>query len=251
MKLTVAPEIFEEFPDFELGIVAARGVDNRGADREIEAFLRHALLEAGLLLKLKPVDKDPTVAFYRDLLAKMGAAEAVPSMEARLSEVAAGIAAETGADASFAPGQTAGLVGVTAIRRLSPIADLARGAEIQFRLPVFAFDMETEEVLSVRKAFPDDRFETEVGAVSVSEKEAIFAFGNRVAVRYLFCAQSGAGAVTARTRDVLIAIPCFAPSRRRAMSARNEIARRIKDSFGRDTEADWLSSVAPDFVSGL
>ena len=251
MRLTIAPEIFARFPDLEMGIVCARGIDNMGTDREIEAFFRHALLEAGLLLKLKPVEKDPTVLFYRNLLSKMGATGAIPSMEARLAEVAAGIAAET-ESGKFSPGQTAGLIGVTALARKTPITDLTRGAEIQFRLPVFAFDMKTENgEITVRESNASDTYETEKGIDSISEKEPIFAFGTSVSVRHLFCEQGLTGAVTKETRDVLIALPCFSQNRRRAMSARNEIARRIKDSFGRDTEADWLSSTAPDFVSGL
>ncbi len=249
MKLAVDAEIFTRFSDLELGVIAVRGIDNRGQDREIEAFLRHALLEAGLLIKLKPIQKDPTILFYRKLLADMGAPDATPSMEKLLLEFSANLNCE--AESSFAPGQTAGLIGVTALTRKNPLSDLTRGAEIQFRLPIFSFDMGQNDALFIREATKEDQETAQEYPLALLEKEPILSIGGRVAVRHLFCERGKAAAVSAATRDALIVIPCFSVNRRRAMSARNEIARRAKDSFGRDTETGWISSAAPEFLSNI
>lgn len=246
MKFIVEKEIFEKCPDFEAGLVAVRGIDNLTADRDIEAFLRHASLEAGLLLNLKPVDKDATIASYREVLSALGidAAEHLPSMEARLRELADGIEKEKEAGETFAPGMMSGLTGAAALSRMDPANDLVRGAELQFRIPVFAFDMGDEkEPLVLRAAAEGDDF-SEAG-------EPVFALGKGIAVRHFFCERGEAAAVTGETRNLLVVIPCFRQSRRRAMSVRNELARRLKDSFGRNAETDWISSLAPDYESAI
>ncbi len=245
MTVTVAPEIVSRFPDLEIGLVFVRGLDNLGTDREIEAYFRHVLLEAGLLLKLKPVDKDPSILLLREKLAAMGAAEAVSSAEALLSEFADGIEREQNADETFAPGKTTGLIGLTALSRENPVSDLVRAATLEARLPVLAFDMGGREALTVREARAGDVFPE----TAIPEGEPVWAFEETVSVRHLFGEMGTAGRVTAETRNLLLAIPCFAASRRRAMSVRNELARRLLDSFGRDTETGWLSAAAPAFVS--
>ena len=147
MRFTIDPIIFTKFPDFNAGVVAMKGIDNLVPDRDIEAFLRHASLEAALLLKLKPLASDHGVRTYREALAACGAAEAVPAMEAVLRELGEAIAKEQAAAGEApqrGPGSVAGLIGDTALPRVNAAMDLVRGAEIQFRLPVFAFDMGDE-----------------------------------------------------------------------------------------------------------
>ena len=249
MTVTVAPEIFAKFPDLEIGLVFVRGLDNLGTDREIEAYFRHVLLEAGLLLKLKPIEKDPSILLLREKLSAMGAAEAVSSVEALLLEFAAGIEREKEADETFAPGKTVGLIGLSALSRETPVMDLVRAASLESRLPVLAFAMDWQEELALREAQDGDKFPAETGNETVPPGEPVWAFPETISVRHLFGKQGTAGRVTSETRNLLLAVPCFAASRRRAMSVRNELARRLLDSFGRDTETGWLSADAPSFVS--
>lgn len=259
MKLTIDPTIFEVFPDLNVGVVAIKGLDNLTADRDIEAFLRHASLEAGLLLSLKPLASDHGVRAYRAALAKLGGAgeDCVPAMEAVLRELGEGIAEEKAAALSGkaeqkAPGSVSGLVGDTALRRFDPVTDLVRGAEIQFRLPVFAFDVGREETpLALRRAEEGDVFTGEGGPSAPEAGEIIWAFGKEAAVRHFFCEAGEAGRVTGETRNVLVVLPCFAVTRRKAMSVRNELARRMKDSFGRAAESAWLDKDTPEFISEI
>ncbi len=249
MTVNIAPEIFSRFPDLEVGLVSVRGLDNLGTDREIEAYFRHVLLEAGLLLKLKPVEKDPSILLLREKLSAMGAADAVSSAEALLAEFSDGIEREKDADETFAPGKTVGLIGLSALSRETPVTDLVRAASLEARLPVLAFDMGNRAELLVREARAGDVFPIEGKEETVPAGEPVWTFADAVSVRHLFGKQGAAGRVTGETRNLLLAVPCFAASRRRAMSVRNELARRLLDSFGRDTETGWLSAEAPAFVS--
>lgn len=253
MKLTVDERVFALFPDFSMGIVAMKGLDNLTPDRDIEAFLRHASLEAGLLLKLRPLASDRGVQAYRQALQK-GNMTGVPAMEQVLRELGECIVREqTEGAADRGPGSVTGLIGDTALPRINPVRDLVRGAEVQFRLPVLAFDMGREsEALALREAADGDRFVGVDGTEEVlDDKELIFAFGRTAAVRRFFCDEGRCGAVTPETRNVLVVIPCFADTRRKAMSVRNELARRMKDSFGRSAEAAWVDRASPEFVSDI
>lgn len=257
MKFTIDPIIFELFPDFNAGLVAMKGIDNLVQDRDIEAFLRHASLEAGLLMKLKPLASDHGVRSYRDVLEKLGA-EGVTAMERVIRELGEHIAAEqqaalAGQAEKRGPGSVTGLIGDTALPRINPVRDLARGAELQFRLPVFAFDMGDEsEPLMLRRAKKGDAFTDGNGAEQAPEAEEIlFAMGSGVSVRHFFCEEGTAGAVVPETRNVLVVLPCFGATRRKAMSVRNELARRMKDSFGRTAETAWLDSSTTEFVSEI
>lgn len=240
MKFTIHSDIFEQFPDLSVGLLAVKGIDNLTQDNEIELFLRHASLEAGLLLRMKPLHKDASILAYREALAKISMEDHVPEVEAVFKEFEDGIEEEAKRDAEgarpFVPGSTTGLVGVTALPRKNPVMDLMRGATLQFRLPVLAFDVGRDEK-PVEWAFKDG--------------EPVITVGGETAVRHFFCEIEKAGAVDEESRNLLVVIPSFAVNRRKAMSVRNELARRIKDSFGRDTEAAWVDAKQPEFISQI
>lgn len=257
MKVTINEAIFEQFPDFNAGILAVKGIDNLTKDNDIELFLRHASLEAGLLLKLKPLERDAAVLAYRDALQKIGAGSA-SSMERTFHDFEAGmeeekkLAEDPESQMRHAPGSMTGLIGQTALPRVSPVMDLAHGAELQFRMPVLAFDVgKAETPVTLRQAAAGDQFKTENGSEVPEAGEPVIAVGPNVAVRHFFCERGTAGEVTEDTRNLILLIPSFQVNRRKAMSVRNELARRLKDSFGRDVEAAWLDIDTKEFVSQI
>lgn len=104
----------------------------------------------------------------------------------------------------------------------------------------------------LRRAKEGDAFTDRNGAEQAPEAEEIlFAMGSGVSVRHFFCEEGTAGAVVPETRNVLVVLPCFGATRRKAMSVRNELARRMKDSFGRTAETAWLDSRTTEFVSEI
>lgn len=235
MQLTIDEKIFELFPDFNAGVVAIKGIDNLTQDPDIEAFLRHASLEAGLLLKLRPIDKDASILAYRDALEKIGAEGAVSSVERTIRAFEEGLSAAEG-NADFTPGTMTGLEGALALPRENPVMDLVHGTELQFRLPALAFDA--------------GRGETPV-SLRMEDGDIVFSMGEEISVRHFFCEEEKAGRVDEETRNLLLVIPCFAVNRRKAMSVRNELARRLKDSFGRTSEAAWLTKEEREFISKI
>lgn len=254
MEFHTAPSIFTQYPDFNAGLVAVKGIDNETEDQDIEAFLRHASLEAGLLLKLKPLSADSSVQAYRSALRKAGIDPAVhlPAMEAGLLALEKGIAQEQQAGTSAVMSGMTGFIGMQAFERKTPAEDLAAGAELQFRMPVLPFDIGKNGVMTLRPAEAGDTFTSRDGTRETPEPgEPVFALEKETAVRHFFCEMGEAGRVTEDTRHLLLVIPCFAVNRRRAMSVRNELARRVKDSFGRAAEVAWIDEAHPSYVSEI
>ena len=254
MEFHTAPAIFEQFPDFNAGIIAVKGIDNETEDEDIEAFLRHASLEAGLLLNLKPLSSDSSVQAYRKALAKAGIDPAahLSTMEAGLLALKEGIAQEQQAGTSAVMSGMTGFIGMQAFERKTPAEDLAAGAELQFRMPVLPFDIGKNGVMTLRPAEAGDTFTARDGkAETLRAGEPVFVLNQETAARRFFCDMGEAGRVTEDTRHLLLVIPCFAVNRRRAMSVRNELARRVKDSFGRAAEMAWIDEAHPSYVSEI
>lgn len=257
MKVTIDEAIFEQFPDFNAGILAVKGIDNLTKDTDIELFLRHASLEAGLLLKLKPLDRDAAVLAYREALARVGA-ESRSSMEQTFHDFVTGMeeekrqAADPDSQKQLAPGSMTGLIGQTALPRVSPVMDLVHGAELQFRMPVLAFDVGKKEApVALLLAKAGESFAAGDGSGVTTDGEPVLTVGGEVAVRHFYCERGEAGELTEDTRNLILFLPAFHVNRRKAMSVRNELARRIKDSFGRDVEAAWLDTSTKEFISQI
>src|SRR3989339_1561185 len=73
MKLKISPEIFEQYPDVLLGVVALRGVDNRGEVDGISHLLREAEKSALEKIGGVPVAEHPNVVPWREAYRKFGA----------------------------------------------------------------------------------------------------------------------------------------------------------------------------------
>jgi DNA/RNA-binding domain of Phe-tRNA-synthetase-like protein len=69
-RTSIAPEVFNRFPNFRRGIVVARKMDNHGGSAELETILAEALAHAAA----EPIDlkMDPRAAAWNDLYRELG-----------------------------------------------------------------------------------------------------------------------------------------------------------------------------------
>jgi DNA/RNA-binding domain of Phe-tRNA-synthetase-like protein len=73
MKLRIFPEIFSSFPELRLGIVIARGIDNRGESVEIGELIRKKQEEIRNQYILEEVAELPRIQSWRRAYASFGA----------------------------------------------------------------------------------------------------------------------------------------------------------------------------------
>lgn len=73
MKFKVAPEIFEKYPDLNLGIVASRDIDNRGRSEEIMAMMREREKEIRQEYATNTLSQQPRIEAWRKAYSLFGA----------------------------------------------------------------------------------------------------------------------------------------------------------------------------------
>jgi DNA/RNA-binding domain of Phe-tRNA-synthetase-like protein len=73
MKLRIFAEIFASFPGLHLGVVVARGIDNRGASAEIGDLIRRIQEEIRRQLILEEVEEIPRIRSWRRAYLSFGA----------------------------------------------------------------------------------------------------------------------------------------------------------------------------------
>ena len=122
MKFKINPKIFENFDRPVIGVIIAKGIDNRNDNLQIQKMLRDA--ESDLKEKLKGVEisEHPHIAPWRETYRKFGSkprdfrcsAEALTRVVLRGSE----------------------------IRKISPLVDLYNLISIKYILPVGAEDLD-------------------------------------------------------------------------------------------------------------
>jgi DNA/RNA-binding domain of Phe-tRNA-synthetase-like protein len=73
MKLKISPEIFASFPKLHLGVMVARGIDNRGLSAEVGELIRRRQEEIRNRYILKEVAELPRIRSWRGAYSSFGA----------------------------------------------------------------------------------------------------------------------------------------------------------------------------------
>jgi len=120
--LSIAPAIFETFPEARIGIAAFAGVRNDGAEAELGGLLERESAEAVRRLGTTPVSEQRRVASWREAYRRFGAKpkEHPSSIENLLRRVAKG----------------------GAPRRISPLVDLYNAVSLRHFVPVGGEDLD-------------------------------------------------------------------------------------------------------------
>jgi len=164
MQFHIAREVFDLFPDFCVGGVAAVGLNNHVGDAE--TVLRQAEEEARGALAARPLAGDPSLAVWRRAFARLGIdPERFPSaVEALLRRVAQG----------------------EQLPSINPAVDLANAVSLRYRLPIGAHDVDRLAAdFVVRRSRAGDVFTPmgEAESEEVPAGEVVYADGAEVRTR--------------------------------------------------------------------
>lgn len=122
MKFKINPKIFEDFDNPVIGVIIAKGIDNKNDNPQIQKLLRDAEINLRERLNGVEVSQHPHIAPWRETYRKFGSkprdfrcsAEALARMVLRGSE----------------------------IKKISPLVDLYNLVSIKYILPVGAEDLD-------------------------------------------------------------------------------------------------------------
>jgi DNA/RNA-binding domain of Phe-tRNA-synthetase-like protein len=214
VRFEIDRAVFEKRPDFVVGIVAARGIDNARASAAILERLRTAVREAvpGLAGRVK---EDPRLLPYREAFLAFGINpnKYMPSIEALMTRIQ-----KTGA-----------------LSPINPVVDLGNAVSVAGFLPVGAHDLGMSDRLELRPAKAGDYF-IPFGAAereAVEAGELVYASGASVRTRRWMWRQSEEGKIGPATSSVFFPIDGFRGFNEAAvLAARDELARLLVAELG-------------------
>lgn len=235
MKITGTDKIFDATGEVCMGIVAVKGANNRGYNKEADAFRRRSCTEVNLFLRIQ---KDLAVkerTLYHNLQKELGMKLEDTVLDRVCKdytrELGIGVEGKKKATEFRHQATLDELIGSDVLTMENPLSDMVRSAMIRFHVPVEMYDMKDGECeLVIRDDF------------TVVRGESVLADSWLGPVRE---------AVTEDTKNLCILITGMAGNRKVVAAARNELARRIKSAFGCDVETGWLEGSQRTFVTDI
>lgn len=228
----VDPAVFEKLPQYCLGTVAAKGVDNRSAREAVEALLDRRVREFAQSHAADNVRELPGVKACREAFQVLGMNpnKFMCSIEALAKRVQKG----------------------GGLPHINPVVDLGNAFSIQYLLPMGAHDVDRlEDGLEVRFSTEADRFlpmgaeEPEIMPVG----ELVYVSGHTVKTRRWIWRQSDDGKITEATCRVFFPIDAFrGVNEEQALRARDELAALLQEEFGCETVTGFVDRDHPRFT---
>jgi tyrosyl-tRNA synthetase len=225
VEFCIAPEILARRPDYVVGVVVARGVDNRRkADDPALAALRRSEAQA----RERP-DADAALPVWREALAQFGVdpAQHPPAVERLLRRVRRG----------------------EALSAVNPAVDLANAVSLRHGVSLGVHDLDaTRGDLSVRLARAGDTF-LAYGADApepVPAGEPVYADEAAIRTRWWVSRQSQEGRASEASRTLFFPIDGFAGATDgRVRAAVAELAALLREQLGATVTTAFLDAARP------
>lgn len=221
MIFTVCDALFDKEPDLAFALAYMKWLDNSEPSAETDLFLERSLLEASLRQKTAAA-KDHPLSLYDSLLHDFSIAPSYPA-KAILDTVAAGKKPE----------------------KRTAVEDMMTAITVKYNVPVIAFDIQSgKKEVTLTLAAGGEPFTAVDGTEeALPAGEPIFTWKGKAVMRRFFAEPGRTGAVTDESENVLFLIPGAASQNERLiLSARNELARRIKSAFDCNGETAYVTS---------
>jgi len=231
-KFAVDPEVFKSLPNYCLGVVVAKGINNQEKNAVIEqkmAEQQQAFHQAFEQVNLKEY---PGICAYRDAFYKlnMNPNKFMCSIEALAKRVQKG---------SHLP-------------NINSIVDLGNAMSLKYVLPMGAHDIDKfDGDMMVRFSTPADHFQPmgEENQEEMPAGELVYVSGNTVKTRRWIWRQSDDGKITEETSYALFPIDGFeGVNDENVLKAREELAEILKEQFGCELQVGYINSSSPEFV---
>ncbi len=122
MKFIIDDKIVSMFPDLRIGIIIARGIDNRGYEEGMETIKQAAIDAVKQKLSLETLSQHPYIAAWRETYRRFGTnpKDYRPTAEALLRRILQG----------------------KGIPTISKVVDLYLVVEAEFYLPIGGYDLD-------------------------------------------------------------------------------------------------------------
>ncbi|MDY3868140.1 MAG: phenylalanine--tRNA ligase beta subunit-related protein [Pyramidobacter sp.] len=215
-KFTVDAKVFDVFPDYCLGVVAAEGIDNSKANAKIDALLEEQIADFVRKYQSENVREITNVKAFRDAFAALGMNpnKFMCSIEALAKRVQKS----------------------AALPLINPIVNLGNALSLKYILPVGAHDIgKLGADMEVRFSAEQDHFLPmgETQEENMPQGELVYVSGGTVKTRRWIWRQSDDGKITSETSRVFFPIDGFENlNAEHVLNARDELASVLQEEYG-------------------
>lgn len=224
MKFVIDPTIFNRLPHLCIGVVVAKGVDNRNSPAQIQALLAQSIANVEQQFSGVKVKESAAILPYREAFQQLSINpnKFMCSIEALFTRIAKG----------------------KGMPSINPLVDLNNAISLKYHLPMGTHDLSlSDEDVMLRFANENDRF-IPFGsgeAETPDEGELIYAVGNQVRTRRWTWRQSEIGKIDENTNYVFFPIDGFVGvNDEQVKAAMNELSELLTSVFQAEVKTGWL-----------
>lgn len=236
MKFIIDENFFEQVPNAVFGIVAVANVDNKKSYPAIENMLNTNISECEVFYEGKKIKECPEIVYYRDAMRTLGfnPNKYMCSIEALLTRISKKKGFPT----------------------INPIVDLGNAISIKYKVPMGAHDLDSStEDFYVRPSRDIDHFRPFGASADELDNppagEIVYATGDSVRTRRWIWRQSEEGKITENVTKLMFPIDGFEENKEQILSARDELAEKIKEIFGLTPVVGLIDKDNPSFEIDL
>lgn len=231
-KFIVDESVFEVFPDYCLGVVVAKGIDNESHRLKVDNMLNEEIEK--FLEKYKSVNirEIQNIKAYREAFTMLGMNpnKYMCSIEAISKRV-----------------QKNSVLPV-----INPIVNIGNALSLKYILPVGAHDIDRlDSDIKIRFSTDNDYFKPmgENEKEQMPEGELIYVSGNTVKTRRWIWRQSDDGKITSETKCVFFPIDGFENvNGDQVLKARDELVAIIKEEYNCEVKSGYINKNQNTFV---
>lgn len=224
-KFIVDAKVFEVLPHYCLGVVAAKGVDNKAMNARIEAMLDEHVEKFAQENQGVNVRELPNVKAYRDAFTalSMNPNKFMCSIEALTKRVQKG----------------------AKLPHINSVVDLGNALSVKYQFSMGAHDLRKLDAdIEVRFSTAEDHFLPmgEAEPEIMPEGELVYVSGHTVKTRRWIWRQSDDGKITEDTCDVFFPIDGFEDvNREQVLQARDELAKILQEEFHCEVKTGYIN----------
>ena len=225
-RFTVENAVFEKLPDYCVGVVVARGLDNHSQSEAVSRMLDQAAADFAQANREANIRELPGVKACRDAFQALGMNpnKFMCSIESLMKRV-----------------QKSG-----ALPHINTVVDLGNAFSLTYQLPMGAHDVDKlEGDIQIRFSTPEDHFLPmgEAETETMPAGELVYVSGHTVKTRRWIWRQSEDGKITGDTCHVFFPIDGFQNvNGADVLTARDALARLLEQDFGCQVVTGYVDS---------
>ncbi|MBS4535612.1 hypothetical protein GOQ29_08245 [Clostridium sp. D2Q-14] len=230
-KFIVDEKVFEKLPEYCLGIVVAKGIDNHSFNNRIEQMLDKQIRKFADAYQSVNIRELPNIKAYRDAFSVLGINpnKYMCSIEALAKRVQKNVQ----------------------LPHINSIVDIGNAFSLKYHLPMGAHDIDKmESDIEIRFSTAQDYFLGlgENQAVAMPEGELVYISRHTVKTRRWIWRQSEDGKITEETNNVFFPIDGFENlNYEQILKARDELADFLRQEFDCDVLTGYANREANVF----